>query len=246
MRPQTVREGSDVRHARPAATALALRVTSEAVASITASPQRQRRARRSRPCPAAALCDFEAVRRAKLRASPRPCRPQAAPARGRDARADRRARQRDIGEFFVLERHLGALDLLVRARARQALGEVAPVGRGKRTWAVMRAGRCDMRAGAISCCAQRDDPRVARRRAGLDDQQRVAGLLPTSAPASAVRSVSLDLADHIARHHEIGRLPPWRAAARARRARSRCRAGAHCRRRDRAPACAARRWRRAA
>ena len=56
------------------------------------------------------------------------------------------ARQRDIGEFLVLERQLGALDLLVRARALQALGEVAPVRRLQRAFAVMRAGRGDMRA----------------------------------------------------------------------------------------------------
>src|SRR5436309_1058555 len=58
----------------------------------------------------------------------------------RTSRCTRRARQRDIGEFFVLERQFDALDLFMRARTLQALGEVAPVRRGERTLAVMRAG----------------------------------------------------------------------------------------------------------
>src|SRR5438552_1212532 len=41
---------------------------------------------------------------------------------------ERRARQRDIGEFFVFERQLLALALLVPAGALQALGEMAPAG----------------------------------------------------------------------------------------------------------------------
>ena len=70
-------------------------------------------------------------------------------------RLDRRAGQREIAEFLVLERQLGALDLLVRAQARQPLGEMAPVGRGKRTFAVVRAGGRDMGAGRDQLRAQR-------------------------------------------------------------------------------------------
>src|ERR1700682_6330801 len=53
---------------------------------------------------------------------------------------DRRARQRDIAEFFVLEWKLRSLDLLMRARARQALREMTPVRRRQRARAVLRAG----------------------------------------------------------------------------------------------------------
>ena len=42
---------------------------------------------------------------------------------------DRRAGQRHIGKLLVFERQLRVLDLLVRARALQALGEMAPVRR---------------------------------------------------------------------------------------------------------------------
>src|SRR3954451_248893 len=58
----------------------------------------------------------------------------------------RRARQSDIREPFILERQLRTLDLLVRAGALQALGEMAPVGRLQRAFAVVRAGGGDMRA----------------------------------------------------------------------------------------------------
>jgi hypothetical protein len=60
--------------------------------------------------------------------------------------ADRRARQRDIGKPLILERQLRALDLLVRARTLQALRKMTPVGLHERAFAVMRAGRGDMRA----------------------------------------------------------------------------------------------------
>ena len=127
---------------------------------------------------------------------------------------DRRARQRDIGEFLVLERQLGALDLLVRARARQALGEMAPVRRRQADIAVMRAGRRDMRAGRDQLLAQRDDPRIARGRAGFDHQQRVAGLLPTSAPRA--RFVRPRRSRRSCSSPRRGRPPPpWRASARA-------------------------------
>ena len=73
-------------------------------------------------------------------------------ARTREGRCcNRRARQRDISEFLVLERQLRALDLLVRAGALQALGEMAPVRRLKRAFAVMRAGRGDCAPRAIKC-----------------------------------------------------------------------------------------------
>jgi len=38
------------------------------------------------------------------------------------------ARQHHVGELLVLERHLGALDVQMIARARQSLGEMTPVG----------------------------------------------------------------------------------------------------------------------
>ena len=147
--------------------------------------------------------DFEAVRRAEL------CRHLDLADVGLRQHAgralrDRRARQRDIGEFFVLERQFGALDLLVRARARQPLGEVAPVRRCKRTLAVMRAGRGDMRACCDQLLAQRDDPRIARRRAGLDDQQRVAGLVPHQLGERGPFAVA-DSPITIARDDEVGR-----------------------------------------
>ena len=78
-------------------------------------------------------------------------------------RFDRRAAQRDIGEFLVLISELGGLDLPVRARARQALGEMAPVGRDQWTVAFMRAGRGDMRARRRSIVAAARDRGVAGR-----------------------------------------------------------------------------------
>ena len=59
---------------------------------------------------------------------------------------DRGAGQREIAELLVLERKLDFLDLFVGARARQPLREMTPVGGVERTFAVVRAGRCDMRA----------------------------------------------------------------------------------------------------
>src|SRR3982074_3108021 len=76
---------------------------------------------------------------------------------------NRRARQRDIDEFLVLEWKLCALDLSVRARAGQALREMTPVRRRERTLAVMRAGGNDMRARRDQLPPHRDDPGIARR-----------------------------------------------------------------------------------
>ena len=59
-----------------------------------------------------------------------------------------------------------------------------------------------MRAGCDQLRPQRDDPRIARGRAGLDHQQRVAGFAHISSASAPF--VLADLADHIARHHEIG------------------------------------------
>ena len=51
--------------------------------------------------------------------------------------------------------------------------------------------------------AQRDDPRVARGRAGFDDEQRVAGLLPHQFGERASFAIA-DFADQVARHDEVG------------------------------------------
>ena len=60
-----------------------------------------------------------------------------------------------------------------------------------------------MRAQRDQLLAQRDDPRIAGRRAGLDDQQRVAGLCPHQLGERASLGIA-DLADHVARHDEVG------------------------------------------
>src|SRR5437868_15176321 len=88
------------------------------------------------------------------------------------------SRQYDIAEFLVLKRKLRALDLLVRLRAGEALGEMTPVRCGERTSAVVRAGRGDMGARDDQLLAQRDGPRVACRLALLDQQQRSLGFVP--------------------------------------------------------------------
>ena len=99
------------------------------------------------------------------------------------------SRQRDIGEPFVLERQLRGLDLLVRARALQALGEMAPVRRLQRAFAVMRAGGGDMCTHCNQPLTQRDDAGIAGRRAGFDHEQRVARFSHISS-VSARRSPS--------------------------------------------------------
>src|SRR5438105_14601644 len=86
------------------------------------------------------------------------------------------SRQYDIAEFLVLKRKLRALDLLVRLRAGEALGEMTPVRCGARTSAGVRAGRGNMGGRDDQLLAQRDGARVACTRAGFGHQQRVAGL----------------------------------------------------------------------
>src|SRR5437868_14984434 len=113
------------------------------------------------------------------------------------------SRQYDIAEFLVLKRKLRALDLLVRLRAGEALGEMTPVRCGERTSAVVRAGRGNMGARDDQLLAQRDDPRVACRRAGLDHQQRVAGFGPHRLRKRLAFALA-QFADHIARGHEVG------------------------------------------
>ena len=53
--------------------------------------------------------------------------------------------------------------------------------------------------------SQGEDPRIARRRAGFDDQKRVACLGPQLCGERASFCVA-DLADHVACHHKLGRL----------------------------------------
>ena len=98
----------------------------------TASPQSQRRAAAKAALSRRGTSPSDALGRAELRRRGHLGDERAAPARARGA-ADRRSRQRDITEFFVLEWQLGALDLHMRAQARQALGEMTPVGRRQRT-----------------------------------------------------------------------------------------------------------------
>ena len=71
--------------------------------------------------------------------------------------------------------------------------------------AVMRAGRGDMGAGRDQLRAKLDDPRIACRRAGLDHQQRIAGLGPQQLGERAPFGLA-DFADQVARDHEIGGL----------------------------------------
>ena len=148
------------------------------------------------------LCEGEAFRRAEL------CRyfdlaDISLRQHTRRPLRNRRARQRDVRKFFVLKRQLRALDLLVRARALQALGEMAPVRRFKRAFAIMRAGGGDMRAQCDQLFTQREDPRIAGRRAGFDDKQRILGLFPHQFSERASFAIA-DFADHVARHDEIG------------------------------------------
>ncbi len=111
--------------------------------------------------------------------------------------------QGDVDEALVLERHLGALDLPVRLRARQALAEMAPVGRYERAGLFVRAGRGDVGAWRDQLLAQREDARVAGRRAGLDHDQRVARFRPHRFRELALIGLA-ELADDVARHDEIG------------------------------------------
>src|SRR6478609_4989915 len=84
----------------------------------------------------------------------------------------RSAGQRDIAKFFVLIGKFCGFELFMRPRPRQALREMTPVRRRKRTFAVVRAGGRNIRAGRDQLSPQRDDPAVARGRTGFDDQQR--------------------------------------------------------------------------
>ena len=118
------------------------------------------------------------------------------------ARSNRHAGQRDISEFFVLEGQFDPLDLHMCARAGQALGEMAPVRRSKRAFAVMRAGRRDTGAQGDRSLPQRQYSRIAGGRAGFDYQQRVAGLFPHQVGKRFLLGIA-DLADHVAGNHEI-------------------------------------------
>ena len=97
---------------------------------------------------------------------------------------------------------------------------MAPVGRRERTSS--SAGRARRRGRRRDqLCAQRDDPRVARRRAGFDHQQRVAGLRPHQFGQRRPLGLA-DFADDVARDDEVG----WfrlGELARASPARSGCR-----------------------
>ena len=62
-----------------------------------------------------------------------------------------------------------------------------------------------MRARRDQVLAQRDDPRIAGGRTGFDDEQRVAGLFPHQLGERAPFGIA-DLADHVARHDEVGRI----------------------------------------
>ena len=86
--------------------------------------------------------------------------------------------QRQVDELFVLEWRLSALDLLVRAQARQALRKVTPVRRDQRAVVVVRAGGRDIRAGGDQQASDLHDPPIARRRAGLDYHKRLRGRRP--------------------------------------------------------------------
>ena len=52
---------------------------------------------------------------------------------------------------------------------------------------------------------QRNDPGIAGGRTGFDHQQRVAGLLPHQFGERALFGIA-DFADHVARHHKVGRI----------------------------------------
>ncbi len=82
---------------------------------------------------------------------------------------------------------------------------MAPVGRLQRAFAVMRAGRGDMRPQRDQPLTQRDDPGIAGRRARFDHEQRVAGFFPHQLSECASLAIA-DFADHVARHDEVGRI----------------------------------------
>jgi hypothetical protein len=92
-------------------------------------------------------------------------------ARGRGTLADSGACGDDIDELLVLERQARALGQAMVARARQALDEVAPVGRRDRADGVVRARREDRRALVDEPGAGGAQALEAGRRARFDEDQ---------------------------------------------------------------------------
>ena len=80
--------------------------------------------------------------------------------------------------FSVFPRDLRALGLPMRARAGNALGEMAPVRWRKRACMRMRAGRDHVRAGFDQLAARGKNPLPPGRRSRFDDHQHVRGQLP--------------------------------------------------------------------
>ena len=111
----------------------------------------------------------------------------------------------DKNEFLVFPRHVGVLGQPVQARAGDAAGKMAPVGRVERAGRLVRARRQHMRAGLDQLRAHRQNALPAGRRARLDDQQRVGGQLPE--PVDQFRQrCRRDLVQHIGAGDEVGRL----------------------------------------
>ena len=124
------------------------------------------------PCRGARRNDFQTVRRAEFQRSI----PGLVLRRREDAGAAfvrrlSRAADGDPGIAFVFVGHRRAFRLHVIAAARQALGEVAPVGGNDRTNIRVRAGRQDARALPDQLRARGADALEAGGRAGLDQHQ---------------------------------------------------------------------------
>ena len=92
------------------------------------------------------------------------------------------------------------------ARAGQALAEVAPVGGGQRAGRLVRAGGEDVRTGLDQGLAGREDPRVAGRRAWLDQGQDPEGGAPERGDGRRLFRLG-DLGQGVAGDDEVGAGP---------------------------------------
>ena len=149
------------------------------------------------------FCDGETVRRAELRGhfhlADIGLRQHAG-----GTRFDRRAASARHRRISRPRRKLGGLDLPVRARARQALGEMAPVRRDAAdSCASCGQGAATCAPAAINCCAQRDDRARSRRACRARRSAACRGFWPTSLGQRVSLGLA-DLADHVACHHQIG------------------------------------------
>src|SRR5262245_14799870 len=90
------------------------------------------------------------------------------------------SRDRYIAKFLVFPGSVRTLCLPMQARAGNALAEVAPVRRLKRTGTRMRAGRNHMTASLDQLPARGENPLPTGWRSRFDNHKRVRGQLPES------------------------------------------------------------------